>query len=193
MRKSKVKKEVVWSVVIAIIMVSSVFGVMLGSFVGNNGKIEYNGLSFALTDLGYKAKINSKEMFFSYSPYDAESIPVGQGVISKIASAKMVHITYNSSSPLREGMAQAQFSLSNDLYNLFRIYAPPSMAQQNQYNIPVITCQNATSFVPVISFGEANETSISISNHCISLKAGSGNEFLFLKDRLIYGLAGIIR
>ena len=192
MRKKKISKQFIWSIIIAVIMVSSVFGVIFGSFGSTDNSFKYNGFSFTQTSQGYRTKVSGMEVFFSYAPYDVESIELDPEITSRISSTKMLHITYDSESGLKEGMSQAQFSLSNELYDIFGTYASPAMEQNNPYNIPVITCSNATVYVPVISLAESNETGIVLENNCVLIKANTATEFLVLKDRLLYSLAGII-
>jgi len=192
MRGKKVSRQFIWSIIIAVIMVSSVFGVIFGSFSSTGNSFKYNGFSFTQTNQGYRTKVSGREVFFSYAPYDVENIELDPEITNIISSTKMLHITYDSESSLREGMSQAQFSLSNELYDIFGTYASPAMEENNPYNIPVITCINATVYVPVISLTESNETGIFLENNCILIKSNTGVEFLVLKDRLLYSLAGIV-
>jgi hypothetical protein len=63
------------------------------------------------------------------------------------------------------------------------------------YPLPVVTCANATEFYPVILLKEtqSNESgSIYLRGSCVVLE-GNALEFILLKDRLMYLLAGVVQ
>jgi len=64
-----------------------------------------------------------------------------------------------------------------------------------EYDLPVITCANATLKTPVIIFNvsdRATSPSIIDVNNCIYLNA-RGGDFLRLRDRLLYSYYGVIQ
>jgi hypothetical protein len=63
---------------------------------------------------------------------------------------------------------------------------------ENDYNFPVITCRDSTSVVPVIYFKSSNETKVYLENDCIIAESSTQIDFERIKDRLVYGMLGII-
>ena len=66
------------------------------------------------------------------------------------------------------------------------------MTEVNEFTLPVITCDDATSSVPVLYFVESNETKIYSENGCIIAEAKFETDLLRIKDRLLYERLGII-
>ena len=62
-----------------------------------------------------------------------------------------------------------------------------------QNNFPVLSCDDATEFVPVVYFKSGNFTKISLENNCILAEAAAHADVIRLKDRLVYGILGIIQ
>ena len=60
-----------------------------------------------------------------------------------------------------------------------------------EYDLPILTCTNATLKTPVIIFNMSDNTSIVEIDNCIYLNA-RGREFLRLRDRLLYSYYGVI-
>ena len=64
---------------------------------------------------------------------------------------------------------------------------------ENEYNIPVITCADATPTVPVLYFQRTNETKVYREGSCIILEAATDFDLLRLKDRILYGIFGVMK
>ena len=59
--------------------------------------------------------------------------------------------------------------------------------------MPIIACDDATPLIPVIYFVESNETKIYKQENCIIAEADTSVDVIRIKDRLLYGIHGIIR
>jgi len=100
----------------------------------------------------------------------------------------MLYITYEKSD-VAEELAVAQYKLGINIETDTR-FVVNSLAYENENNVPVITCSNATDLVPVIMM-KRNETtnSITLNNNCITLE-GNVN---MLADRIVYSIYGIVK
>ena len=82
------------------------------------------------------------------------------------------------------------------LYNELKktnIYAISGITNNSiNYNLPIITCENATSYVPVIHLKEGNDTKFSLKDDCIMAESSSKEGFIALKDIIIYTIFDII-
>jgi len=189
-KKESKKKQVLLSVVIAVIMVSSILGYMFGREEPNT--VEYNKLKFYQKNFLWATKINGVEVVFHNFPSAVEYINISDEIFSRITSTLEVDSTYDQNSSFVEDIALAQHSLEQIFSNFFNIYLRKGLTTKSNYNIPIITCADATPVIPVLYFKTGNTTVVYMENNCIIAEARNGNEFLNIKDRLMYGLLGII-
>lgn len=193
MRKKHGKKNKIglWlAIFIAFIMLTSTIGYVFKG--GSNEK--YNDFSFSRTDDGrWYTKINGKQLAFNYFPSDIEDINLSTEVIDKIKNTRMVYFTHDPENRYRENIAMINLELTGILWNSFKVYAMNGLTENNTFNIPIVSCDNATSTSPVIYFKESNQTEIYLNNSCIILSGKTGMDFLALKERLLYGLFDVIK
>lgn len=190
-RRENKRKQLLMGAIIVFIMVTSVIGFMFGR--GSEEAVDYNGFSFVRKGNLWETKIDKQPVVFSYFPSQIELIEVDAPVISRMLSTPMLYLTYDQNQSEVEFIAQAQFELDTVLYGRFNIYSGKGLTKENEYNLPVITCLNATSAVPVVDFRKANETIIHMEGECIIVGGRTGNDFIRAKDRLLYGMFGIIK
>lgn len=192
-KKEKINRKVVWGAFIAIIMVSSVFGVIFGSFAPSENKVDYGEFSFERRGDYWVTKVNKKNVQFYFFPSEVEYVNLSREVADRLLNTKMLYVTYNPNQTIVEGVALVQFDLQKTLYDNFGIYVANALTIKESDVIPVITCENATSFVPVVEFRESNTTSIDLENNCIVVEAEETRDVFLIRDRLVYGLLGIIK
>jgi len=75
--------------------------------------------------------------------------------------------------------------------NNFNIFVRVGFTSE-QLNFPVITCDDASDFVPVVYFKGSNTTNVYVENSCIIAEASNPADIIRIKDRLVYGILGII-
>jgi hypothetical protein len=192
-KKEKVNKKVIWSIFIAIIMVSSVFGVIFGSFAPSGNRVNYKGFSFYKSGEYWVAKINKENIYFFFLPSEVEDINISDAVITKLSNTKMFYLTYHPNQTIVKDIALAQFQLQRVLHHHLGIYVASALTTNSSNTIPVVTCENATAFVPVVEFRESNTTSINLDNNCVVIEVESTRDVFMMKDRLVYALLGIIK
>jgi hypothetical protein len=189
-KKENKQPQIMLSIFIAVIMISSVIGFMFGRDEQNT--MDYNGVEFYQRNFRWITRVNGQEVVFDNFPASVEHINVSQDIISRIKNTFEVDTTYDEDSKYEEELAVIQHEMGIVLDSVFNIYVRQGMTEQNSYNITVIDCNDATQAVPVLYFMESNQTSIYLDDNCIIAKARSGVEFVRLKDRLLYGILGII-
>lgn len=191
----KQKKKANWMAwFIVILMVGSAFGVMLGSF-SSNRKLEYNGYKFAESDNFWILKLDGKKYEFNYYPAEVEDINVSEKAIATLKGKPYFYISIN---PYDEDYAEYmdffRLELNQKLNDHSGTYISSGVLRETEkYNLPEITCENATSSVPVVVLMKSSETSIVYEDNCVLVNAKTGNDFIALKDRLLYELMGIIK
>ena len=183
------KKMIVYF--IGITMVFSVFGVIFFGFgAGSSGTVKYNGFKFVDKGNFWSVNVNGREALFTYLPDEAASINVESSAVDRLKNVVQIDTTSEFNDTLAEPIALAQFQMGTTLFN-FNIFVRSGFTSEYP-NFPTITCKDATQFVPVIYFKESNATNVHIENNCIIAEAANAADAIRLKDRLVYGILGII-
>ena len=189
--KRKFDGKVIMAVFIGVIMIMSTLGFLVGQ--GGTGlegtAIKVNGYELTPVQGGYTAEIGDAQIGFTYSPFIANRTKIDSNAINQIKSSKYLVMTSNFTSPYASDIALMQFQLAEILANELNIQAQLAFTK-NETQLPAITCQNASQFMPVIEFRDGNTTDAFYQNNCLVLTAPSPAGFVELRDRLVYGLFG---
>lgn len=190
--KPFIRKEVWWSLFIAFIMIFSAFGVMFYGFSSPSTTYRYNDVKFTATQQGFAATLEGKKWVFDHFPGDLEEFNVSASLAQGLRGTKMAYLTYNPNQTTVAEIASSQFRFQESLQQM-GIYAAPAMTSENEYGLPVITCRNATGYVPVIDFRETNTSGIRTEGSCILLEAAYPEDFSKLTDRIVFGMLGVMK
>ena len=183
--KEKDKKGTALVLFIAFIMLTSTIGYV---FKGGT-KEKYNDFSFSIRDdQRWHTKINGMQMSFKYFPADLEAINLSTNIIDRIKTTNMIYFTHDPENRYREEIAL----LKEMFWPYFKIYADNGLTLTNNFNLPIVSCDNATMTLPVIYFKESNQTGFYLDNNCIICELRSGEDFTAIKERLLYSLFGVM-
>ncbi len=182
-----------FAIFVGTIMLMSVAGFVFSFNPSAQGaNFRYGGLEFKQAKQGFfTTEVNGKQIDFFYRPEDVSDIGITSSAIDKLTGSRVIYITYHWNSTLAESMALLQFDAANLLDSLHKVFAQAASETENPFNLPVISCANATSFIPVLLFQEANNTAISADSEnpdCIVLNASSESGFARAADRLKYAI-----
>ena len=193
MRKRRDDKRVSKFMVyfVGIIMVSSVFGVVFFGFGSNTQSMKYNGFKFVNRGDHFSVKLAGNYALFTYLPQDVEGIKTENNAIDRLKNVLQIDITSDFNDTLAQPIALAQYQMGITLNN-FNIFLRNGFTDNNESDFPAITCNDATQFVPVSYFKGSNETKISLKNNCIIAEASDGRDIIKVKDRIMYGIFGIV-
>lgn len=186
--KRKEKRKKFWIGAIMVFLMT--FGI-LGVFTNSEGrqKWEYNGFKFTQEESFYVTKINGEKMGFNYLPQTLQSINITGDLKGKIISPTMF-ITFDPESSLQNLLYID--TIRNDLQaTLDSVVISAKTKESEAYILPIITCENATQFVPVLYFNVSNTTSIVETNGCVVLN-GQTVEFFKLRDLVVYTYYGVM-
>lgn len=188
--EGKGKKIMVY--VMGILMVGSIFGVVFFGFGGGGGSgaTEYNDFKFINRGNFWTTTINGQETMFTYFPGDVEDIEVNDDIINRLRNVLEIDVTSEVNDTFAKAISLAEFNMGLTLNN-FNIFIRQGFAAENEYNFPIITCEDSTDFVPVIYFKSSNETKVYF-DRCIIAEAATDRDVERIKDRLVYGLFEII-
>ncbi len=191
-RKQLISNKVLISIFISFIMVTSIMGFIIGSFRTAEEELEYKNLLFTKSGNYWETEINDMKIRTTYFPSELEDINVSEDALSKLKSTKMIYITTPVQGPNLDAISLASFELA-DFLTPFQIFSQAAISDNNTgYALPLITCQNATLFVPVISIENANQTQAYLEGDCIILEAQYAQDFIRLKDKIILKFVGIM-
>jgi hypothetical protein len=188
--------KIVMTVLIVVVMVSSIIGFVFSdiSMGGQNtNSLSYNGFTFTQGNAGVEMKLNGQALAFSYLPSQVDFMPLNGTVLEPLESSRMAYITSDANSTNAIAMGGFTYTVSQAL-KAKGSYGVQSFTAGNAFGKPVVTCLNATKFVPVILIQESfNTTEIYLENDCIIVNATSSIDIERLGNRLSYGILGVIQ
>ena len=189
-------KKIIFSVVIGFVLLSSVIGFTYSAIpfrnrIQSDNTIEYNDIEFFPTQNGLAAQINGQVYEFAYFPEDLGDVETGDA-INAISSARMIYATSSPNSPSAGPISAVEFDISRALKS-HNSFVEVAFTDDNPYDKRVITCEDATEFVPVMYFNYTNTTTgVTYENNCITVNFASDNSLRRVRDKLIYELLGVI-
>ena len=194
MREKKEKKR--WGLILflVVIMLGTSFSVVLYyGFQGQSQSAKYNGIKFASSGNFWTADIGGRHAAFAYLPADVENIPAANDFSKLLQGKYEIDSTSEVNSTIKETIAQAQYQMELTLEE-YNIYLRKGFTTNSTFRqVPVITCANSTQNVPVIFFSKSNSTNINLKGNCIVAEALTNTDVIRVKDRLLYGLLGVMK
>jgi hypothetical protein len=179
------------SIFIAFIMITSIFGVMFYGFSSPGETYRYDGKKFEATPEGFELKFKGETYTFELLPQDVEDVPVDEEAIASIMNAPLVVLTSDPNSLYARDIAISSFNINTILTKQGQITG--NAFTQPGAQLPVITCDNASTASPVIYFIQASETAISYEAGCTLVQFNTGFNLQRASSRLAYALLNIIK
>jgi hypothetical protein len=186
-KKKKNYAGIFISVFIVLILISSILGYIFGD--QQNTTVRYNNQKFVLTNNGWRTNINGDVLYFSMVPNDLEDIEFPE--IPNLQNVLEIDTTYDFDSEYKEDIAKSIFELSQVLSKK-GIYVLQGFTTNTSFDLPIITCEDSTQFVPIVYYKSSNQTKIYLNNNCIIIEGNNQNSFIPLTDRLAYQILGIM-
>ena len=176
---------------IAFIMIFSIGGFLI-SFRSPASAERYGDYAFTRQGNLWITRIDKIPVPFHYLPGQLVFYNIDEKILNGLKNTKAVIVTFDPNTTSLQSIELVRFELKEDFPKFFDIFVAEGISREDErYNLPIITCENATQFVPVILFVENNVTSIRVKDNCIII-SGIHDEFLKMKDRIMYGMLGII-
>lgn len=188
-KKKRINSSGVMAIFIVIIMTSSIIGFMWNS---SDETFKYKEYQFGRQGDYFTLNLDKKQLNFYYFPSDIQDINFSYELKYKLENSQMIYFTFNPESKHIIYLDKARFDLTTELQKTNIYIQSGKIKNTTNYNLPIITCDNATEFVPVVYFKDSNITKFTLENNCIIGESNSREGFLALKDRLLYALFDII-
>ena len=177
----------------AIVMISSVFAVMFYGFAGGNRNcITYDEFKICGEGELWVINVNQNLVYFDYLPTGVLDIEVSSEIFDSMRNTVEVDMTYDLNASFSDTMGTIGDTMMMEFNNIFSVYLRLGITSENDLGYDIITCSSATAMVPVLYFKESNETEVYTEDNCIIAEAKNGIEALRIRDRIMYGLLGII-
>lgn len=187
----KDKKKVFASLFIAFIMVFSIFGFIL-SYTSGEESVKYKDYKFVQTPQGWLSIIDDKRFFFSFTPQEVEYF-VTDELKQFLKDKNDLTLSYSPKDFYSSTITEIALKLYQDLPKIKEINLNFGLTNNTGYDLPLVTCTNASTENPVLVFEENDfNASVKIENNCIKLKYTTQLELLQQGDAIFYTLAGII-
>ncbi len=126
-------------------------------------------------------------------PSSVAGINASNATIGLIKNSKFIYLSFSPDDRLIKAIESARLDFEESLGKLGTYVITGVEKNTSAYaGFPIISCMNATSFVPVIILQYSANASITTKNNCIIISAETSSGLLEEKDRIIYGVLGII-
>jgi hypothetical protein len=181
----------IWmSVLLAFVMVFSVFGIMLNS---QSNEMKYGNFKFTVDSANnhYLTKINGQQVYFYTLPGETAYYNISNATINGLKSAVFIVTTFDPAvaNESTQAIELVRFDFATILKG--KVYNAITEENEQYSSLPVLGCANATSQMPVIYFNISDLPSVVKEGDCIYLN-GRGADFLRLRDAILYSYLGVV-
>jgi len=171
------------------IMVLSGLGYMMGD---SESPTSYKGHKFSQQGDLWVTEIDNKLFGFLNHPDDIDHINVSDEAMNRLKTAKFVYIVFDPDSEIVSSIEVARMQMEKELFDLGIFPVSAITMNSSLYDLPLITCANATEMIPVLYFIQDEASGVSFENNCVIASAIDDYDIPILKERLMYGIYGII-
>jgi hypothetical protein len=191
-KKSRISKQMIWTIILGATMILSMFGIMLSSFNSGNEKARYGSHKFQRSTSGWVTEINKQDVEFNYLPQDIEQLSLSTDVKEALLGKKAIYITFNPNTKNVEMFELMRFEIGLKLSEVGGVYAMQGISEPNEnYKQPLVGCSNATATMPVISLVEGNESKAYLDGDCVVVESDRYSAPA-MKDVVLYTMLGIM-
>lgn len=199
--KKKITQQGWIAIFLGLIMVLSGMGYMFGS---DNTTNNFNGIKFITDGQKWIFTTNQNQILFfkyggirhqlTYHPRELEYLNLTDADF--LRNTKQLYITTNpiENTEKNQVLDYVKFEMNRELMKN-NIIVGNGITQKTQgYDIPIITCKNATIQTPIIEiqYGKNQTTQIKKEGNCLKIEANNKYEMIKVEDALIYKILGVI-
>lgn len=187
-KKNKSHKTLYLALIIIALMVFSGFAIVTSN-LSSKSQFDYNDFQFQNANNRWYTTINGQQIDFHFHPSELENI---NSTSLDFLDSPQIYVTFNPQTQ-SQYLDLSRLKFNNFLVQFLNSYSVNGISQlSGDYDLPLITCQNATSSTPVMIYQKGNQTQIIKESNCLYLTARTDTDFLRLTERVMYSLAGVI-
>ena len=185
-RRKERQKRIVMAVIVAFLMVMSGFGVYLSGQGARQESVKEYGEVFTVDRQSrtYTSDLTGQPQPYYFLPSSVEQHALSSSDLSLLRDARALVFTFDPTASRQQLGAISELRL-----DLSSMLGKPTInavtKNTTSYSLPVVTCANATSQVPVVSFEVADEPSLALDDACLHVQ-GNGTSFYEMRDALVY-------
>ncbi|MBT3304033.1 hypothetical protein HN592_01600 [Candidatus Woesearchaeota archaeon] len=182
-------KQAIMAWVVALIFISSAFGMVASNMTSS--KIRYNDHVINVGEDRYFYEVDDVEVSFYSSPGSVENVVLPEDFVGVLRNTKMIYMTAELNDTLIEPISVLIFDVSKYVFDTDSVYVQPAFTT-NETELPKITCEDASSSVPVVYLKKGLTRSASFVDNCLNITVASAYDVASYRDRLLYGFYGVI-
>ncbi len=189
------RNKAIISILAVFLMISSIGGfVVLNSPSQSNTLTRtYDGVRYTFSviqdstgNLFYEVKYDDRTFNAFYLP---DELFLEEKISNYLNNVNFFYLTFSPNISDLSYVDYIRYDLQQNIPN--NIFYQSGIIEENpEYNLPIISCENATIIEPVIFLEEGNETTIILSDNCITIK-NTLQDVLRVRDILVYTLNGV--
>ena len=188
-------KKILFSVIIGFFLLSSIVGFAFNfSFntgIPQNTPTKISGIEFFNTATGIFAEIDGRVMQFTYFPDELENTDIAD-TTTRITERRLIYVTSDVNSSMATLISGAEFDIAKILEDHHTTFTEIAFTGENSFSKSIISCNDASSLIPVMFFNFTNTTSSVVNNNnCITINFANENSLNRIRDKIIYELLGI--
>jgi hypothetical protein len=180
---------------IVVIMVMSTLGYMIIEGDQNANGDNYNGYKLLSQNNYWYVNYAGKQIKLRFHPSIMDNIPLQNDARDLLNKSQVILLSINPNDKNIQYAELVRVELEREMPVLFNeyVFAGVTEITPAYSSYSVIGCQNATVDAPIVYLTTGDNESFEYSDYCLTVNARTGNDMLIMKDRLILGLAGIIK
>lgn len=190
--KKQRKIRIFMGIFVIVVMVGSGIGMFASQVGEGNSNTKYNGYRFTFSGNEWITKISGKQYTFNYHPLDVVYLNITGNPKDLILNSKVLYMSNDPSSPSALTISRAEDIFASRLYSQYGKIVINGFSVQSEYDVPVITCENATSEHPVVMFEPASNDSVVCDGACVHIYSSDESGFFRAVDRLSYSISGVM-
>ncbi len=194
--KYKIEKRnrIIIGVVLSLFMLSSLGSVIL--YYGNsdsdsnkftldlsNGKYQFVRKQDNSGNLYYEVSSDNTKFNVFYAP-EQLTLDINKDILDQIKDTYFFYLTFNPEEPDLTYVDYLRFDLRNNIPKT-KYFQDAILKESETYNLPIVTCENATLQTPVIVLKQGNSTNVTEADNCINLEFAP-YQLLQVRDILVY-------
>lgn len=196
----------IMSIFILVTMVGSTFGFIMyyNDSTNKQNTFEYNGFKLKNDNNMWTLDLSGKNLEFYNHPTQLENIAMPAEIRNELLNGNIIVVTFDPDN-LSQVYAQYIDQVRLDLSTSINAISAVTKKSDSYSQLTPITCANktvttkdgsgkaTTQNLDIIYLKRSNQTRMSVENGCVILESQDALGFLELKDRLVYGLFGIMK
>jgi hypothetical protein len=181
-------------ILIIILMVGSVFGVMFYGFSNDQSSFNYNGYKFKVLQNRFSTKIDGNQIYVYTHPEDIKNMNYSKEISDKLVSSQAFVMSFDPNDPNIQVIELLRVEISDLIAqgSIEKFIVPAMTNTSEEYNLPIITCKNATQTQPVILIKTSDSAQGSLEGNCIIFDTEFPTDILRVRDYLVLSLTGIL-